>query len=335
MSPLNRWYLDLSLVAFLTGLAVLTVVSGLSGVVRIVAVLPLVTILPGYAVLAVLYPSSGNHARRPFDENERGLQNPLPTKDGIDTLERYVLAVVTSLVVVPTVALVANFTPWGITLTPILFGLAGFTLACTVVGLVRRVRLPAEQRYSPQVGNLYRNLIYSSTGSAFTTGTDRTRTFNLALGICVLLLASSVGYAAVNPPQGGGFTEFYVESEEVTGDTQLLYPGEFDQGETRELAVNVTNQEHEEVEYDVVVELQRVDRSDSGTTVVEERQLASQSATLSHEEARTVTFDVQPTMRGDDLRLMVFLYRGDAPANPSTDDAYQTLRLPITVGNNA
>lgn len=335
MSPLDRWYIDLSLVAFLTGLAVLTVVSGVTGPLRTAVVVPLVTILPGYAALSVLYPTAGNHAVRTFDENERGLKNPLPTKDGVNTLERYVFAVITSLVIVPAVALVVNFTPWGITLNPLLFGLAGLTQLFTAGGLLRRLRLPAERRYSPKVSHVYRDVLFSDAGSAFSSGPDRVRLFNVALGICLLIFASSVGYAAINPPQGEGFTEFYVETEDVDGDTELLYPGEFASGESRELAVNVTNQEHEDVRYDVVVQLQRLDSTASETTVVDENRLASRTATLAHRESRTMTFDVAPAMRGSDLRLVLYLYRGDAPEDPSVDGAYQTLRLPITVGDSA
>ena len=331
MSHLDRWYLDLSLVAVLTGLAVLAVTAGVTGAVRIAAVLPLVTLLPGYAFVALLYPSSGNHAVRTVDETEQGLRNPLPSKRGVDTVERLVFSVISTLFLVPCAALLTTLSPWGLTIRPVLFALAGVTLALTGGALVRRTRLPAESRYTPQFAQVVSNLGYTESGSAF-DGTDgRRRLFNAALGLSLLLLCTSVGYAAVNPPQAGGFTEFYVETDDVTGDTRSMYPSQFVAGETRTLPVTVANQEHERETYEAVVEIQRVDGAGVDAEVLESTRAGSRQVTLAHDGRRTVEFDVSPDRRGSDLRLLVSLYRGGAPADPGPDDAYRTLRLPITV----
>jgi uncharacterized membrane protein len=327
MSPLDRWYIDLSLVTFLTGLAVLTVSFGVTGVPRLALVVPLVTVLPGYAFIALLYPSSGSHSVPTVDENRKGLRNPLPSKNGVDTVERAVFAVISTLVIVPCVALLTDFTPWGIAVQPVLFGLAGVTMLCTVGGLVRRHRLPAESRYTPQFSQVVENLTYSADSTAFGQTKSRHRLFNVALGVSLLMLASSVGYAAVNPPQAGGFTEFYVETDTVTGDTQAMYPSQFVAGETRTLPVTITNQEHEQQTYEAVVEIQRM----SGTEVVESTREDSRTVTVAHNQSTTLEFPVSPEQRGSDLRLLVSLYRGEAPADPSADSAYRTLRLPITV----
>ncbi|MBX0324316.1 DUF1616 domain-containing protein [Halomicroarcula sp. F13] len=331
MSPLDRWYVDLSLVAFATGLAVLTVAFGVTGVLRTAVVVPLVTVLPGYAFVSFLYPAAGNSAVRTFDENQRGLRNPLPTKEGIDALERFVFAVVTTLFIVPLVAVVANFTPWGITLYPLLFGTTGLTLLLTVGGLIRRYRLPAERRYTPQISEFLSNVTYSDASNAFGTADSRRRLFNVALGVSLLLLVSSVGYAAVNPPQQDGFTEFYVNTDNVTGDTQSMYPAQFVAGETRTLSVNVTNQEHEQMQYEAVVHVQRTNGTGADAQVVESNRVAAQSVTVDHAETRTVNFEVSPSMRGSDQRMVVYLYRGQAPDDPTMESAYQSLRLPITV----
>jgi len=331
MSHLDRWYLDLSIVAFLTGLAVLTVPAGGTGILRVAIVVPLVLLLPGYAFVAVLYPSSGTHSVRTVDENQKGLRNPLPSKTGVDTVERFVFAVVSTLFIVPAVALLTDVTPWGITLRPLLFGLAGVTLGCTAGGLIRRYRLPSESRYTPQFTQALANLGYADTGSAFGRTDSRHRLFNVALGVSVVLLLSSVGYAAVNPPQAGGFTELYVDSGDVTGDTQSMYPSQFVVGETRTLPVTVVNQEHERQTYEAVVEIQRVNGTGSDAEVLDSSRAGSQTVTLAHNESRTIEFDVAPERRGSDRRMLVSLYRGEAPTDPSAGTAYRTLRLPITV----
>ncbi|MDS0282649.1 DUF1616 domain-containing protein [Haloarcula onubensis] len=331
MSHLDRWYIDLSLVALLTGLAVLAVTADATGVVRIAAVVPLVTLLPGYAFVALLYPSSGNHAVRTVDETQRGLRNPLPSKRGVDTVERVVFAVVSTLVLVPCVALLTSVSPWGLAVRPLLFALAGLTLACTIGGLFRRRRLPAESRYTPQFGQVVSNLGYVDTTSAFGGTDSRRRLYNVGLAASVLLLCSSVGYAAVNPPQAGGFTEFYVDTGDVSGDSQSMYPSQFAVGETRTVPVTIVNQEHERQTYEAVVEIQRVNGTGADADVLESTRAGSQRVSLAHDERRTVEFDVSPDRRGSDRRLLVSLYRGQAPADPSPGDAYRTLRLPITV----
>lgn len=327
MSPLDRWYIDLSLVAFLTGLAVLTISFGVTGLPRLALVVPLVTVLPGYAFVALLFPTAGSHTVRTVDENRTGLSNPLPSKHGVDSVERFVFAVISTLFIVPVVALLTAVTPWGITVRPLLFGLAGVTVLCTVGGLVRRRRLPAESRYTPQFAQVIENLTYSGGGTPFGQTESRHRLFNVALGASLLVLASSVGYAAVNPPQAGGFTEFYVDSGTVTGDTQSMYPSQYVAGETRTLPVTVSNQEHERQTYEVVVEIQRV----NGTEVQESTHEGSRTISLAHNESTTAEFPVSPEQRGSDRRLLVSLYRGEAPADLDPETAYRTLRLPITV----
>jgi len=331
MSPLDRWYVDLSLVAFLTGLVVLTVALGVSNVLRAAVVVPLVTVLPGYAFVSFLYPAAGKHAERTFDENERGLQNPLPTKAGVDTLERFVFAVLATLFLVPMVAVVANFTPWGITVYPLLFGTTGLTLLFVIGGLIRRYRLPRERRYTPQFSQVASNITFSDVSSSFSTTDNRDRLFNAALGVSCLLLVSSVGYAAVAPTQQDGFTELYVQTGDVTGDTETMYPSQFVSGETRTLSVNVTNQEHERVQYEAVAQVQQTNGSGDDATVVDRTRVGSQTVSLDHDQTETLNFEVSPSTSGSNQRIVVSLYRGEAPADPTINSAYRTLRLPITV----
>lgn len=330
----NRWYVDLALVGVLTGLALLAIVAGSGGWLRSLLTALLVTLLPGYALIALLYPEAGKEASRTFDENERGLNNPLPGKRGVDPIERFAFSVAASLILVPLVALVANFTPWGITRTPILFGTAGLTLLFVFGALARRARLLPEHRHVPAPSQVVSNVGYSTPKTGFRTGNDWTRRFNIALVASLLLLAASVGVAAMNPPQSDGFTEFYVETGNVTADTQSMYPSQFTTGESRELTVAVTNHEHERTSYSMIVLLQRVDGSGDNATVQEERQLTQESFALEPEATENVSLSITPRTAGTDLRLGLLLYRGEPPADPSMENAYRVLRLPIDVAES-
>jgi uncharacterized membrane protein len=103
--------------------------------------------------------------------------------------------------------------------------------------------------------------------------------------------------------------------------------------------VGIGNQEHEQVEYTVVVQLQRVEivnesgATTNGTTVrvLEERGLQRFQAELAHNETWHNQHTVTPTMTGEGLRLQYLLYRGDPPAEPSAETAYRELHLWVNV----
>ena len=329
-----RWYLDLAFVACWTCSVVALVFLDVGGWIRIAAVVPFVTLFPGYVLLATLFPSVGKHGTYPFDRNESGLENPLPTKAGVDGAERFAFSTLLSIVVVALVALGANFTPRGVTVVPILLGVAGWTLLWALGASVRRRALEPEERYVPRVMGFVSALRFSRGPSASWGNESRSTTFDVALGLSILLFATSLGYAAVNPPQetrAEGFTEFYVETENVSGDVESTYPSQFTPGETRTLPVGITNRELKSVDYHLLVYEQRVNGAGANATVVENAELGRRTVSLDHGETTITSVSVSPTMTGTDLRLVLLLYEDQPPTDPSPDTAYRTLRLPIDV----
>ena len=83
-------------------------------------------IVPGYSLAAALFPG----------------------KDDISDMERAALSFRLSIVVVPLVGLILNFTPWGIRLEPIPATLTLFVVACVFVAQYRRSEIPANNRFS-------------------------------------------------------------------------------------------------------------------------------------------------------------------------------------------
>ncbi len=325
----NRWwYVDLVIVSLLAGLAGGLIHLGTAGMARIVLAMPLFLLFPGYAFVALLFPENGDAPDEPFDEDRTGLWAPRSESNGIDRVSRFILSVVTSVVLVAVVALAANVTPWGITLRPLLAGLGIATVGFSLLGLVRRWRCPADRRFTPSAGAFWSDLFYASKDTPY--GSNRA-VYNIAIGLSLLLLVTSAGYAATNPVEHEGFTELYVDTDPVSGDDRSMYQSTYVRGESAEFAVNVTNREHEQRQYTTVVMLQRVNESGRETTVQAETELASDEITVSDGATESQQFEIAPTMAGDDLRLAVLLYEGDAPADPTTADAYRTLRLPITV----
>jgi uncharacterized membrane protein len=87
--------------------------------------------LPGYAFIKALFPQ-----RSPFKTSSEDL----------DTIIRVALSIGMSLALVPMVGLLLNYTPWGITLTPIVLSLVALTVVFSVAALIRENQIVTEKK---------------------------------------------------------------------------------------------------------------------------------------------------------------------------------------------
>lgn len=305
---------------------------------RIVFGLPFVLFVPGYAFVAALFPEAGVSPDESFESDTTGSEaaetasSRVRGRGGIDGIERVALSFGLSIAVVPLLGLVLNFTPWGIRLVPILVAVSGFTVACTAVAVWRRRDLPEEERFSVP----YKEWTSKARSELLEPDTRTDAALNVLLVASVLLAAASVTYAVAVPKQGEAFTEFYLLTEDEDGDLVADdYPTEFVRGEPKPLVIGVGNHEHEPVDYTVVVELHRVrfEQANNSTRVVvlEETELRRFHPSLPHNETWHRTYEVAPTMTGENLRLAFLLYREDPPANPTVDNAYRETHLWVNV----
>lgn len=349
MSERDRWWVRLvptavrTLPADLLVVAVLTLAAIASATVpvvdetplRIVLGLPFVLFLPGYALIAALFPEEGEG---PIEENDTSDDDewdadsdPSPAeREGIDGIERVALSFGLSIAVVPLVGLVLNFTPWGIRLVPILVSVGGLTLALVAVAGRRRNQLPPDERFSVP----WRDWLAAARTELLEPETRADAALNVLLAISVVLAVTSVGYAVAVPKQGESFTELYLLTED--GDGELVaadYPTEFVQGESKPLVIGIGNHEHEPVEYSLVIELQDVRFENNSTTVLEERELSRMRTRVGDNETWQTTYNVTPTMTGENLRLAFLLYKGDPPGNPTVANAYREVHLWVNVSN--
>ena len=285
---------------------------------RVVLGLPMVLFLPGYALVAALFPERGE----PTDE-DAGTR-----REGIDGIERVALSFGTSIAVTPLLGLALNFTPWGIRLVPILVVLSAFTVGATLVAVRRRLDLPAEERFRVP----YREWTAAARSELLEPADRVDLALNLLLVASVLLAAGSVTYAVAVPKQGEQFTEFYLLTRADDGSLVAAdYPTEFVRGEGRPLVVGVGNQEHVAVSYTVVVELQRVAFEGNESTVTGADELDRFRLRLDHNETRHVDYTVVPTTTGTRLRLAFLLYRDAPPPSPTVENAYRETHLWVNV----
>lgn len=322
---MKRWFHrtgDLSLAALWTGVATFAVVSGLGGVtdvlaqpLRVALVLPLVVLVPGYALVAALFPGRRDPETAPGSAVE------------LAGLERFVLSFVVSIGLVPLVAFGVNYT-FGLTLLPILLAVAAVTFVLLLAAYVRRVLTPVEARWGLTPVAWVRRVAgyYTVDTSRFgragafvpTTGTHRL--LNLALVVALLTFFAGVGFAVVVPPASDEqFTELSALGETDQGNLSTrAVPDTYTQGQSTPLWIAIGNHEEERTSYTTVITLdgEEVDRF---------------STTVDDGETKRVERAITPTEAGQDRVLRVLLYKGDPGSNPNPEDAYRTLRIYVTV----
>ena len=287
---------------------------------QILVGLPLLFGLPGYALVAALFPARPSRTDTSHVDDEHigdaviaGRLGRLHQR-GIDSIERLVLSVGLSAVVLPFVGLALSVVPNGLSASTVLSSLTAFVLVVSVLAAVRRARLPEDQRFSVS--------LRAAAGAVATeaVGTTRFETaVNVALAVSVVAAGSALAFGVAAPQSGGGFTDFHLTTEGENG--QLVaanYPDSLGPDSTP-LVLTIENQEGATQQYTVVVQLQRV--ADDGS-VTERTRLRTFSPTVKPGEEWTTRHQPNPQMTGNDLRLTYLLYKGDAPANPTMENAY-------------
>ena len=123
----ERVPIDLALVIILTLACILFVLAPRLNETPVLVLLGLLVLfLPGYSLIAALF----------------------PRKDDLDCIEQIALRFLgSSIAVVPLLGLGLNYMQYGIRLVPVLLGLSLFTVLLAVVAGVRRVWLPEAERF--------------------------------------------------------------------------------------------------------------------------------------------------------------------------------------------
>lgn len=295
--------------------------------IRVALALPLVLLLPGYAFVSALFPDP-------------------PAEDGVGfgTLERIALSVALSLAIVPSIAYVANFSPYGVTLLPIAVATVAWTVLFSLIGLLRRARRPPGDRYGIGAGAVgsvaglftVRQRRRGETPGPFEPENQRHLLLNVFLVFSVLALMAGGAYmafAAPSLPAEEPHTELYLLSENDEGElTTTDLPTDLSGGETEPITIGIENHEGETQSYTAVVYQQEVALSDDGQEVEgvgSEEELDRFETSVEDGETEQIGYDIGPTTDGD-VYVWVLLYQGDAPDDPSPENADQTTRLAFT-----
>lgn len=245
--------------------------------------LPLVLFIPGYLLIALLFPAT---------QDLRGI-------------ERMVLSIVFSVAIVPLLVFILNFTPRGIILDSVLTALSLLILLLAMLAVIRRLLLPEEDRFS-----LFQEVMSVGVLSHSVPGRAERLCLQLLIIVVLLFVVVTVLMMAI-PREGEHYTEFYLLGEDQTM-TSLSFPATFN--DSFPVVIGVKNHEYRPITYTVeVMEVNSTIDPVTNTTVI--REMSALSAfTLAVQQNQSVhVFDaISPP--GSEYNMVQFLlFPGGVP----------------------
>lgn len=278
----------------------------------VLASLPLLFVLPGYAVVTALCLHE-----QPLTDGGQGRATRV--------IERGSLSVVGSILVAACTGFSLVLSPFALSRGNIVFLLTAITTVAVLVivrAQLQKLGTPAK-RQSSYVIDLF---------SGWQRQPHLTKVVTVLLVTSLVCAMGATSYALTTEIRGEQYTEFYLLTENESG--QLVaedYPTELTAGEPRSLTVGVTNREPSTAQYSVVVELQRLQRDTTETQVLERAELTRYRTRLGPTETSNRTVQLEPSMTGENLRLTFLLYTDEPPADPTSESAYRDIHLWVTV----
>ncbi len=192
---------------------------------RTALAIPLVLFIPGYVLIATLFPRN----------------------DDMGTVERVALGFGTSIAVVPLLGLLLNFTT-GIDLNPILIILCLYTIILMFIAAYRRMKLPEDVRLSIPFQRIYETV----NTEIKIPRSRKDKILSLALIFTITFAVGMVLFVISTPKTGERFTEFYIlgpSGKAENYSTNLKY------NSPATSLVGVVNHEYSFVNYTVQVAL--------------------------------------------------------------------------------
>jgi len=190
---------------------------------RIILTLPLVLFIPGYCIIAALYPK----------------------KRDIDLIERIALSFGLSIAVIPLIGFGLNFTPWGIRLDPIVVALSLFTFVMILAAYYRRSLVEEDERFSfpfsEVAGAMKRELVPGG----------RNRVDRMLGGILSFLILTAIIttiFVFTAPKGEEGYSEFYVLDENRTTSN---FPSVINITQSYPMHIGTGNHEYRNVTYTI------------------------------------------------------------------------------------
>lgn len=265
----------------------LTPLSGLF--LRIPIGLLMVLFVPGYVLIAALFPRKGD----------------------LDGIERIALSFGLSIAVVPLIGLGLNYTPWGIRLIPVVISIVAFTLLMAAVAYWRRISLSPEERFSLNLRQWIGSLKDEIRAEGERGWVDKALTIILILSIIASIVA--LVYVVVTPKEGEKFTEFFILGESGKA---ADYPTRLLVGENASLSVGIGNHEYRNISYTVETWLVRMDfdEATNTSTLLAMDRISRSTTALAHNQTVILPYSFVPEKTGYN-RIEFLLFNESVPGD--------------------
>ena len=259
---------DMKIVLLWTALCIISIYTPVinQSFIRIILALPQILFIPGYVLLAALFPDSMD----------------------IDAIERIVLSIGTSIVITPLIGLCLNFTSWGIRLDPLIISLTLVIIVLVIIAQIRRTRTSPDARYTIPVPEIRQTV---QNEWAMRNGSRRDRILFYASIFAIGLVVLSTVLVITLPKQGEKFSEFFILGENRTADS---YPRVIVPDISYPMYVGIGNHEFRTINYSVEIYLvpKSVNETIVATSQPETILVKTYSVTLSHNESSVIPFDL-------------------------------------------
>ena len=270
---------ELLLLNIISGLLIIVITFIPSSALCIVLGLPFLLFLPGYTLTVALFPK----------------------KDQLDSIERAALSFGLSIIVVPLIGFVLNYTPWGISVYSVLISITIFILATSLIAWYRRHRLAGAERFTISLDLS----LAPWKGQGFVD-----KILSVILIVAILGVFGTFGYVIAAPKIGERFTEFYILGPEGKAEG---YTKELVVGEGAKVIVGIINQEYETVSYRVEVTIDGARYDEIGPVV------------LHHEDRWEREVGFMSAQIGDSQKVELLLYK------QGQSEAYRRIHLWVDV----
>ena len=277
---------------------------------RIVFGIPLVLFIPGYALIAALFPKAQD----------------------IDGIERVALSFGLSIAIVPLIGLVLNYTPFGIRLDPIVISLAIITSILCLAAQYSRATLPEEERFFVPFRTMQGAVREEFFPNGEQSRTDRI--LSILLLVAILAAVLTTVFVIVVPKEGEKFTEFFILGEKQKA---ADYPDRILSGSNATLYVGIGNHEYRPVNYTFEAYLVEMtfDETTNTSSLASMRRLDRFIVPVRHNETVIQPYSFTPD-RVSDNRLELLLFDERVPDDgiegmDRINQSYRDLHLWITV----
>ncbi len=276
---------------------------------RVVFALPVVLFIPGYCLIAALFPH----------------------KTDLDGIERTALSFGLSIAVVPLIGLGLNYTPWGIRLDPIVISLVIFTVSMLIIALFRRAVIPADERFFVPLGSL----MNSARGEFFPKESSRLdKVLSMVLLVAIVAAIGTTIYVIAVPKEGEKFTEFYIIGEKKMA---ADYPDRLFTGTAYPMYIGIGNHEYRNVTYTIETYMAQVNFNETtnSSTITRMDPLDHFTVTMPHNSTDVIPYTLTAPSTGYN-RVEFLLFNETIPGIAVTgmdriNESYRDLHLWVTV----